>query len=274
MSVSAPSTRRSASPSASDCRSRGRARGCRWRRSRRSRRARRRRSARAAMRASAALIRAACRRVNPTPATVAAPDRRGSRCARRGPTTTGARRALTVKTRLVTVRALSLVPAYTRLVECSKGCHDDERGELVSAYRHVRVPSEGERVRVDDRGTWHVPDHPIIPFIEGDGTGADIWRASQIVFDAAVEKAYGGRRSIAWMEIYAGEKALERLRQGSVAARGDQPGHPRLRRRHQGSADHAGRRRHPQHQRHPPPGPRPLRLRPAGALLPGRARAR
>jgi isocitrate dehydrogenase len=78
----------------------------------------------------------------------------------------------------------------------------------VSAYRHVQVPTEGERIRVDPDGRWHVPDHPIIPFIEGDGTGPDIWRASQIVFDAAVAKAYGGKRRIAWMEIYAGEKAL------------------------------------------------------------------
>ncbi len=78
----------------------------------------------------------------------------------------------------------------------------------MSTYRHVRVPSEGERIRVDADGTWHVPDHPIIPFIEGDGTGPDIWRASQIVFDAAVQKAFGGKRKIVWMEIYAGEKAL------------------------------------------------------------------
>jgi isocitrate dehydrogenase len=79
---------------------------------------------------------------------------------------------------------------------------------LVSAYRHVRVPTEGERIDVGADGTWHVPDRPILPFIEGDGTGPDIWRASQRVFDAAVEKAYGGRRRVAWMEIHAGEKAV------------------------------------------------------------------
>jgi len=55
-------------------------------------------------------------------------------------------------------------------------------------------------------GQLVVPDDPIIPFIEGDGTGRDIWRASARVFDAAVEKAYGGRRKIAWKEVYAGEK--------------------------------------------------------------------
>src|SRR6188508_568508 len=55
----------------------------------------------------------------------------------------------------------------------------------------------------------NVPDHPIIPFIEGDGTGPDIWRASVRVFDAAVEKAYGGRRRIVWREVLAGEKSFK-----------------------------------------------------------------
>src|SRR6202021_4218808 len=54
-------------------------------------------------------------------------------------------------------------------------------------------------------GRLQVPDAPVIPFIEGDGTGPDIWRASQRVFDAAVEKAYGGKRAVKWFEIYAGE---------------------------------------------------------------------
>jgi isocitrate dehydrogenase len=61
------------------------------------------------------------------------------------------------------------------------------------------------------QGRLHVPDQPIIPFIEGDGTGPDIWRAAQMVFDAAVEKAYGGRRKIVWFEVFAGEKAKNRL---------------------------------------------------------------
>src|SRR2546425_3962753 len=56
-----------------------------------------------------------------------------------------------------------------------------------------------------------VPDHPIIPFIEGDGTGPDIWRASVRVLDAAVHKAYGGKRKIAWMEVYAGEKSFKQF---------------------------------------------------------------
>lgn len=57
-------------------------------------------------------------------------------------------------------------------------------------------------------GRLQVPDAPIIPFIEGDGTGPDIWRASQVVFDAAVEKAYGGKKKIEWKEVLAGEKAF------------------------------------------------------------------
>ena len=60
-------------------------------------------------------------------------------------------------------------------------------------------------------GVLQVPDQPILPFIEGDGTGPDIWRASQRVFDAAVEKAYGGKKKIAWYEVYAGEKAFTTL---------------------------------------------------------------
>src|SRR5262245_15271205 len=78
------------------------------------------------------------------------------------------------------------------------------------AFSIVTVPA-GNPIRNVD-GKLQVPDHPIIPFIEGDGTGPDIWRASQAVFDAAVEKAYGGRRRIAWMEVFAGEKAFNRFK--------------------------------------------------------------
>jgi isocitrate dehydrogenase len=72
------------------------------------------------------------------------------------------------------------------------------------------VPSHGQKITLEN-GKLQVPDHPIIPFIEGDGTGRDIWRASVRVFDAAVKKAYGGKRSIAWTEVYAGEKAFQRF---------------------------------------------------------------
>jgi isocitrate dehydrogenase len=76
----------------------------------------------------------------------------------------------------------------------------------MSTYTHATVPSNGQPIGFED-GLLQVPNNPIIPFIEGDGIGADIWRASVRVFDAAVEKAYGGERKIAWMEILAGEKA-------------------------------------------------------------------
>jgi len=73
-------------------------------------------------------------------------------------------------------------------------------------YRIVTVPTDGEKIRIKD-GKIQTPDRPIVPFVEGDGTGRDIWRASKRVLDAAVEKAYGGKRSIRWMEVFAGEKA-------------------------------------------------------------------
>jgi len=76
------------------------------------------------------------------------------------------------------------------------------------AYQNVKVPAGGARISIQD-GKLQVPDNPIIPYVEGDGTGRDIWRASVRVFDAAVEKAYGGKRKIHWMEVYAGEKSFK-----------------------------------------------------------------
>ncbi|MEJ5223262.1 MAG: NADP-dependent isocitrate dehydrogenase [Anaerolineales bacterium] len=76
------------------------------------------------------------------------------------------------------------------------------------AYVNVKVPEGGAKIRIEN-GKLVVPDNPIIPFVEGDGTGRDIWRASVRVFDAAVEKAYGGKRKIHWMEVYAGEKSFK-----------------------------------------------------------------
>jgi isocitrate dehydrogenase len=77
----------------------------------------------------------------------------------------------------------------------------------MTGYKKIIVPTNGDKIKVAD-GKLIVPDKPIIAFIEGDGTGPDIWRASKRVFDAAVEKAYKGKKKIAWMEIYAGEKAV------------------------------------------------------------------
>ena len=79
------------------------------------------------------------------------------------------------------------------------------------AYQHIKVP-DGEKITIAE-GTQGVtvPDHPVVPFIEGDGTGRDIWRASVRVLDAAVAKAYGGKRKIAWMEVFAGEKSFNQF---------------------------------------------------------------
>jgi isocitrate dehydrogenase len=76
----------------------------------------------------------------------------------------------------------------------------------MSTYVKLTPPQDGDRITATN-GILNVPDHPIIPFIEGDGTGPDIWRASVRVFDAAVEKAYKGKKKIVWFEVFAGEKA-------------------------------------------------------------------
>ena len=78
------------------------------------------------------------------------------------------------------------------------------------AFTQVKVPERGKKITIKD-GRLQVPNEPIIPFVEGDGTGRDIWRASARVFDAAVQKAYGGKCKIHWMEVYAGEKAFKRF---------------------------------------------------------------
>jgi isocitrate dehydrogenase len=78
---------------------------------------------------------------------------------------------------------------------------------MQSTYNGLELPKNGQPIDYRD-GKYEVPDHPIIPYIEGDGTGRDIWKASQRVFDAAVEKAYGGKRAIRWYEVFAGEKAF------------------------------------------------------------------
>ena len=95
---------------------------------------------------------------------------------------------------------------------------------MQTTYNGLELPANGQPIDYKD-GQIVVPNHPIIPFIEGDGTGRDIWKASQRVFDAAVEKAYGGKRAIRWFEIFAGEKAFRQfntwLPDDSVAAARD-----------------------------------------------------
>jgi isocitrate dehydrogenase len=91
----------------------------------------------------------------------------------------------------------------------------------MATFNGIEVPADGQKITVEG-ARLNVPDRPVIPFIEGDGTGRDIWRASERVFDAAVEKAYGGARRVVWYEIFAGEKAFnqfgEWLTQDSVKA--------------------------------------------------------
>ncbi len=76
-------------------------------------------------------------------------------------------------------------------------------------YQHIQIPAAGQKITVNADNTLNVPDTPIIPFIEGDGTGVDITPAMRRVVDAAVAKAYGGKKAIAWMEVFAGEKAVK-----------------------------------------------------------------
>jgi isocitrate dehydrogenase len=83
---------------------------------------------------------------------------------------------------------------------------------MKKTYNGVAVPPAGKAIEFAD-GAFRVPDNPIIPFIEGDGTGRDIWKASRRVFDAAVQKAYSGKRKIEWLEIFAGEKAFRQFKE-------------------------------------------------------------
>ncbi len=102
---------------------------------------------------------------------------------------------------------------------------------MATSYNGVALPKEGTAITFSG-GKLQIPDNPIIPFIEGDGTGRDIWKASRRVFDAAVQKAYKGKRRVAWYEVFAGEKAftafktwlpddtVEAIRQLRVAIKG------------------------------------------------------
>ena len=80
----------------------------------------------------------------------------------------------------------------------------------MESYNEVPIPVDGGAIQVKDHKLL-VPDNPIIPFIEGDGVGPDIWRAAVRVFDAAVDRAYQSRRRISWFEVYAGEKAFSQF---------------------------------------------------------------
>jgi isocitrate dehydrogenase len=82
---------------------------------------------------------------------------------------------------------------------------------MADSYNGLPVPKDGARITYSN-GKYTVPDNPLIPFIEGDGTGRDIWKASVRVFDAAVKKAYGNKRRIVWYEVFAGEKAMAKFK--------------------------------------------------------------
>jgi isocitrate dehydrogenase len=80
----------------------------------------------------------------------------------------------------------------------------------MTSFNNIPVPDDGETIQVRE-GKFIIPDNPIIPFIEGDGTGRDIWKAARHVFDGAVQQAYGGERRVVWYEIFAGEKAYSQF---------------------------------------------------------------
>src|SRR5580704_9096567 len=87
----------------------------------------------------------------------------------------------------------------------------DQRQQFHREVEHTVMTQAGANITIDNQLRLQVPDNPIVPFIEGDGTGPDIWRASVRVFDAAVGKAYGGKRKIQWKEVLAGEKAFKQV---------------------------------------------------------------
>jgi isocitrate dehydrogenase len=88
----------------------------------------------------------------------------------------------------------------------------EEKTAMKASYNGVNVPANGKVIEYSN-GAFTVPDQPIIPFIEGDGVGRDIWKASQRLFDAAVAKAYGAKRKIAWLEVFAGEKSFNQFKE-------------------------------------------------------------
>ena len=122
------------------------------------------------------------------------------------------------------------------------------------AYQHIEVPSDGERITANDDGSLAVPARPIIPFIEGDGIGIDITPVMRKVVDAAVEQAYGGERSIAWMEIYSGEKSLELYGEDEWLPQETLVAMQEFLVGIKGPHDHPGRRRHSFAQRGAPAG--------------------
>jgi hypothetical protein len=131
-------------------------------------------------------------------------------------------------------------------------------------FQHIKVPAEGKKITVNADFSLNVPDNPIIPYIEGDGTGVDISPVMIKVVDAAVAKAYRGKRKISWMEIYSGEKSTKVYGPDVWLPEG-------LCGLDQGSIDHPDRRRHPVAQRRFAPATRSVCLSAADTLFQGRA---
>src|SRR5271154_6758788 len=104
-----------------------------------------------------------------------------------------------------------VLPDDLRTVVKQRPVYPGRQQSMKSSYNGVAVPSNGKVIQYSG-GKFQVPDQPVIPFIEGDGTGRDIWKASRRVFDAAVEIAYGGKKKIAWLEIFAGEKSFNQFK--------------------------------------------------------------
>ena len=140
-------------------------------------------------------------------------------------------------------------------------------------YQHIKVPAKGQKITVKADISLNVPDQPIIPFIEGDGTGMDITPVMLKVVDAAVPKAYGGKKKIHWMEVYAGEKSTKVYGPDVWLPEETLACGARLRGLDQGAADHAGRRRHPLAERGAAPGTRPVRVPAADPVFRGRAQS-
>ncbi len=122
-------------------------------------------------------------------------------------------------------------------------------------------------INKNSNGSLNVPDFPVIPFIEGDGTGPDIWRATRKVVDAAVQKAYSGKKKIQWLEILAGEKGFHQTGEWLPEQTLEAIAAPC--RGHQGTAHHAGGKGHSKRQCHPSPETGPLCLYSACLLYSG-----
>ena len=122
----------------------------------------------------------------------------------------------------------------------------------MAQFEKLTAPTQGTPVRFEN-GQPVVANDPIIPFIRGDGTGVDIWPATQKVLDAAVAKAYSGAKRIEWFKVYAGDEACDLYGTYQYLPRRHPRGDPHLRRRHQGPPHHSSGRRDPVVERGPTP---------------------